>query len=97
MKEKIQDAIEEIRNILQKGISSNLELIEITGDYKVKIKLTGECADYPMSLSTMIYEGVESMLRKRIPEVRDVIFIQETPAGFCFLPKDGNVINNKNA
>ncbi len=49
----------------------DVELVEVTDDGVVKVKLTGSCAGCPMSQMTLKW-GVENYLKKKIPDVKSV-------------------------
>jgi Fe-S cluster biogenesis protein NfuA len=70
MKEKVQAALNEIRPGLQQD-GGDCELVEITEDGIVKVRLTGACAGCPMSTMTLKM-GIEAHLKERIPEVQSV-------------------------
>lgn len=67
MKEKVEEALERIRPALQQD-GGDLELIDVTEDGIVKIKLTGACGSCPMSQMTLKH-GIEQRLREEVPEV----------------------------
>ncbi|MHB8922054.1 MAG: NifU family protein, partial [Thermoleophilia bacterium] len=46
----------------------DLELVDVTDDGKVTVRLTGACGSCPMSQMTLKM-GVEQRLREEIPEV----------------------------
>lgn len=71
MKEKVEEALKEIRPALQAD-GGDIELVEVdeqTG--VVRVKLVGACAGCPMSQMTL-QMGVERTLKARIPEVTKV-------------------------
>ncbi|MEN3014204.1 MAG: NifU family protein [Endomicrobiia bacterium] len=70
MKQKIKQKIDEIKPMLQRD-GGDVELVEITDDGTVKVKLKGACAHCAMSLLTLKM-GIESYLKKHIPEVKSV-------------------------
>ncbi|MCX7910127.1 MAG: NifU family protein [Endomicrobia bacterium] len=70
MKQKIKQKIEEIRPMLQRD-GGDVEIVEITDEGVVKVKLTGTCAHCAMSLLTLKM-GIEGYLKKDIPEVKSV-------------------------
>ncbi|MCS7230665.1 MAG: NifU family protein [Elusimicrobiota bacterium] len=70
MKQKIKQKIEEIRPMLQRD-GGDVEIVEITDEGIVKVKLTGTCAHCAMSLLTLKM-GIEGYLKKNIPEVKSV-------------------------
>ena len=73
MKEKVQKVIEKIRPSLQMD-GGDIELVEVTEDGVVKVKLQGACAHCPMSTITL-KQGVEAALKKEIPGVKEVISV----------------------
>jgi Fe-S cluster biogenesis protein NfuA len=70
MRERVEQVIGTIRPMLQRD-GGDIELIDVT-DGVVKVKLTGACGSCPMSTMTLKM-GVESTLKKEIPEVKEVI------------------------
>lgn len=70
IKDKIKQKIEEIRPMLQRD-GGDVELVDITDDGIVKVKLTGACAHCAMSIMTLKL-GIEGYLKKNIPEVKSV-------------------------
>ena len=70
MREKVQAALEEIRPALQQD-GGDCELIDVTENGTVKIRLKGACACCPMSQMTLKL-GIESALKERIPEIQEV-------------------------
>jgi Fe-S cluster biogenesis protein NfuA len=71
MKEKIQQVIDQIRPSLQAD-GGDVELVDISEDGVVKVRLTGACHGCPMSQMTL-KNGIEKFLKKQIPEVKEVI------------------------
>jgi Fe-S cluster biogenesis protein NfuA len=70
IKEKIKQKIEEIKPMLQRD-GGDVELVEITDDGVVKVRLQGSCAHCAMSVMTLKL-GIEGYLKKQIPEVKSV-------------------------
>lgn len=70
MKEKVQAALDQIRPNLQRD-GGDVELVEVTGDGIVKVKLTGRCHGCPMSQMTLKM-GIERLLKINVPEVKAV-------------------------
>ena len=68
--EKIKSVLDQIRPYLQAD-GGDLDLIEITDDLVVKVRLTGACGTCPMRTMTL-KAGVEGTLKKEIPEVKEV-------------------------
>jgi Fe-S cluster biogenesis protein NfuA len=71
LKEKVETALEQIRPALQVD-GGNVELIEVTPEGIVKVKLTGACYGCPMSQMTLKM-GIGRSLKKEVPEVKDVV------------------------
>ncbi len=70
MRDKVQSVLEAIRPGLQAD-GGDIELVDVTSDGVVKVKLTGACAGCPMSQMTLAYY-VEEALKREIPEVQKV-------------------------
>ena len=70
MKEKVEKALDGIRPMLQVD-GGNVELVEVTEDGIVKVRLTGACGQCPMSTYTL-KAGIEQKLKEAIPEVKSV-------------------------
>ena len=69
MQEKIQDALDQIRPMLQAD-GGDVELVEVDGG-TVKVKLTGACGGCPMAAMTL-KNGIEAKLKELVPEVETV-------------------------
>jgi len=70
MRERVVEVLEEIRPMLQAD-GGDVELVDVTEDGVVKVKLTGACGGCPMSQMTLS-RGIESRLKSSIPEVSRV-------------------------
>jgi Fe-S cluster biogenesis protein NfuA len=70
LKEKVEKALESVRPHLQAD-GGNVELIDVSEDGIVKVKLTGACGSCPMSAMTLQY-GVTNAIKEAVPEVKDV-------------------------
>ncbi len=73
MKEKIEKAIEQIKPNLQVD-GGDVELVDVSDDGVVKVKLLGACHGCPMSQMTLKM-GIERHLKKEVPEIKEVISI----------------------
>ncbi|HID57106.1 TPA: NifU family protein [Candidatus Poribacteria bacterium] len=73
MKEKVKQALERIRKMLQAD-GGDIELVDVTDDGIVKVKLKGTCAGCPFSQMT-IQMGVERELKRSIPGVKKVVAV----------------------
>lgn len=70
MKEKVQSVIEEIRPNLQAD-GGDIELVDVTKDGVVKVRLRGACSGCPGAAMTL-KNGVERLLKSKIPEITAV-------------------------
>jgi len=70
LKEQVELALEKIRPALQRD-GGNVELVEVTDDGIVKVKLTGACGGCPMSQMTLKM-GIEKVVKQAIPEIKSV-------------------------
>jgi Fe-S cluster biogenesis protein NfuA len=62
---------EEIRPNLQAD-GGDIELVEVTDDGEVRVRLTGACSGCPFSAMTLAF-GVERTLKDQVPEVVKVV------------------------
>jgi Fe-S cluster biogenesis protein NfuA len=73
MREKVEKALDKIRPMLMAD-GGNVDLVEVSADGVVKLKLTGSCGCCPMSQMTLKM-GVERIIRQEVPEVKEVIAV----------------------
>lgn len=71
MREKVEKALDKIRPMLVAD-GGDVDLVEVTNDGVVKLKLTGACGCCPMSQMTLRM-GIERLLKEEIPEIKEVI------------------------
>lgn len=69
--ERVKKALDSVRPYLQSD-GGDIELIEVTDDLSVKVKLTGACHGCPYSMQTL-KAGVEQAIMKEVPEIKRVI------------------------
>jgi len=67
---KVNNVIDSVRPYLQDD-GGDIELIEVTEDMIIKVRLQGACGACPYSLMTL-KNGVEEALRREIPEIKEV-------------------------
>jgi Fe-S cluster biogenesis protein NfuA len=67
VKEEVQQALNDIRPALQAD-GGDIELVEVTEDGVVRVRLQGHCAGCPMSQMTLTH-GVERHLKNVVPGV----------------------------
>lgn len=70
MREKVEKALKKIRPLLQAD-GGDVELVEVTKDKVVKVKLTGACGGCPMAQMTL-KAGVERVLKEEVPDIKSV-------------------------
>ncbi|MHC1737099.1 MAG: NifU family protein [Ignavibacteriaceae bacterium] len=70
MIEKVKNALEKIRPYL-KADGGDVELVNVTDDGIVYVKLVGACSSCPMSTMTL-RAGVERALIREVPGIRRV-------------------------
>lgn len=70
---KIEIALNSMRPFLQAD-GGDVELIDITPEYEVKLKLLGTCSTCTMSNMTM-KAGIENGLKSAIPQIKSVIAV----------------------
>ena len=69
----MEKALEQVRPMLQAD-GGNVELVEVTPEGVVKLKLTGACGCCPMSQMTLKM-GIERILKQQVPEIKEVMSI----------------------
>lgn len=70
MREKVQQALDQIRPALQAD-GGDVQLIDVRDDGVVTVKLQGACHGCPMAQMTL-KNGIEKHLKKMVPEVQSV-------------------------
>ncbi|MBN1365727.1 MAG: NifU family protein [Syntrophaceae bacterium] len=73
MKEEVQKAIDTIRPSLQAD-GGDVELVDVSEDGIVKVRLTGACQGCPMSQMTLKM-GIEKVIKKQVPAIKEVVSI----------------------
>jgi Fe-S cluster biogenesis protein NfuA len=70
IQEQVESVLAQVRPALE-AHGGNVELVEITPENVVKVRLQGACKGCPMSQMTMTM-GIEAALKEEIPEVAAV-------------------------
>ena len=70
MKEDILKALELIRPFL-KADNGDIELVNVSSDGIVKVRLLGECENCPLSIMTL-RAGIERSLMKQVPGIKRI-------------------------
>ncbi|HOE78745.1 MAG TPA: NifU family protein [Smithellaceae bacterium] len=73
MREEVQKAIEKVRPGLQAD-GGDVQLVDVTDDGVVKVKLTGACHGCPMSQMTLKM-GIEKIVKQQVPSVKEVVAV----------------------
>ena len=73
MKEEVQKAIDLVRPSLQAD-GGDVELIDVSDDGTVKVRLTGVCHGCPMSQMTLKM-GIEKVIKSKVPDVKEVVAV----------------------
>ncbi len=73
MREQVEKALEKIRPALQRD-GGDVELIDVSDEGIVKVKLTGACQGCPMS-SVTLKQGIEKVLKQEIEAVKEVVSV----------------------
>ena len=73
MKEKVQKAIDIVRPSLQAD-GGDVELVDVSADGVVKLKLTGACHGCPMSQMTLKM-SIEKIIKEQVPEIKEIIAV----------------------
>jgi len=71
MKTQVEETLSELRPSLA-AHGGDVELVEVSDDGKVSVRLTGACRGCPGATMTLRL-GVERILRERVPGVTEVV------------------------
>ena len=71
MQNEVKEVLDMIRPALQAD-GGDVELVEVSDDGVVKVKLVGACGHCPMSTMTLKM-GIERTLMEKVPGVKEVI------------------------
>jgi len=73
MKEKVELALNDIRPNLQAD-GGDVELVDVSDDGVVKLRLKGACGSCPMAKMTLKF-GIEEVLKEKIPGIKEVVSV----------------------
>lgn len=71
----VKERVEEVLNLLRPSLQADggdVELIDVTDDGVVQVKLTGACGGCPFAVMTL-KEGIERAIKEELPEVKEVV------------------------
>ncbi|MDT8419989.1 MAG: NifU family protein [Desulfuromonadales bacterium] len=74
MKAQVEEVLEMVRPALQAD-GGDVELVDVSEDGVVSVKLTGACGSCPMSTMTLKM-GIERTLKEKIAEVKEVVQVR---------------------
>lgn len=69
--QRVNATLDKVRPYLQAD-GGDIEIVELTDDNVLKVKLTGACHGCPFSMQTL-KAGVEQAVKSDIPEITEVI------------------------
>ena len=71
--QRVEDSLNSLRPYLETD-GGNIEVVELTNEMVLKLKLLGNCGDCPISDMTM-KAGVVEAIRHAVPEIQSVIAV----------------------
>jgi Fe-S cluster biogenesis protein NfuA len=74
MRAKVEEILDQVRPALQAD-GGNVELVDVSEDGIVSVRLTGACGSCPMSTMTLKM-GIERTLMANLPEVKEVVQVR---------------------
>ena len=75
IKERVEKALEKIRPYLVAD-GGDIAMVDITDDMVLKVEMKGACNGCPFSMQTL-KAGVEIAVKKEVPEIKEVVDINE--------------------
>jgi len=73
-REQVEKALEKTRSILRND-GGDVELVDVTNDGVVQVRLKGACGGCPMATMTL-KSLIERVLKKELPDVKSVQQVQ---------------------
>ncbi len=70
---RVDETLKQVRPYLQAD-GGDIEVVELTDDNILKVRLTGACHGCPFSMQTL-KAGVEQAIRRDIPEIKEVVAV----------------------
>jgi len=74
LQERVETALVEVRQVLKRD-GGGIELVEVTENGIVKVRMTGACRGCPMMQETLEM-GVGRRLKEQVPEVTAVVAVE---------------------
>ncbi len=73
MKERVRAILEKVRPSLQAD-GGDVELVDVSEEGVVRVRLTGACKGCPMSQMTLKM-GIQRYLQREMPEIKEVVAV----------------------
>jgi Fe-S cluster biogenesis protein NfuA len=73
MRDEVEKALDKVREMLARE-GGNVDLVDVSDEGIVKVRLTGACGCCPMSQMTLKM-GIERLLKEEVPQVKEVIAV----------------------
>jgi Fe-S cluster biogenesis protein NfuA len=74
MREQVEAVLDEVRpTMLADG--GNVELVDVSADGVVSVRLVGACSSCPMATVTLKL-GIERALMEKIPQIKEVVQVR---------------------
>ena len=73
IREKVESVLNEIKPSLQAD-GGDVELVDVTSEGVVKVRLKGACSGCPMGQMTLKM-GIEKLIKEKIPEIKEVLAV----------------------
>ncbi len=74
MKAQVEEVLNKVRPALQAD-GGDVELVDVSDDGIVSVRLTGACGSCPMSTMTLKM-GIEKTLMEHLPSVKEVVQVR---------------------
>lgn len=71
--DKVEEALDTMRPYL-KADGGNIEVVELTNDWVLNVRLLGTCKTCPMSYQTM-KAGIEEAVKRSVSQIQKVVAI----------------------
>ena len=72
---KVEDALDTIRPYLEAD-GGNVEVVDISPEFVLKLQLMGACKTCTMSQMTM-KAGIEETIKRAVPEIKEIISVNQ--------------------
>ncbi len=72
VREQVEKIIEQLRHSVVQPDGGDLELLDVSDDGVVRIRLHGSCVGCNSS-TTLLRNGIERYLRHKLPQIRQVV------------------------